>query len=73
MEVARILLYKQYRLNKNDASLTHNKAVFLAVLKNKLEKSDKKFQKVYDCDDAHLLEPGWQLNWAIVKLRQGHY
>ena len=64
-EAVRKLLYKQHRLDENDVSLAHNKAVFYAVLERDLGESDALFGRVEDMEsyDVPQLEPGWQINY----------
>ena len=71
MEPISKLLYKQFRDDSTDASLAHNKAIFLAVLGLDLTKSEDLFEQVYDAQflkqvnefenggRARQLEQGW--------------
>ena len=79
------LVYKQFRENSADSSLAHNKAIFLAVLKLDLAKSEELFVQVSDAqlfkqvnefengNQAPQFEQGWQVNWAIVRIMLGNY
>ena len=85
MEPISKLLYKQFRDDSTDASLAHNKAIFLAVIGLDLTKSEDLFEQVYDAQlfkqvnefenggRAPQLEQGWQINWAIVRIMLAEY
>ena len=69
----RQLLYKQCRDDPTDVCLVHNKALMLAF-QNQLDQSSRLFEKVDELDrEAPRLQRGWQMNWAVVKLRNQDY